>query len=348
MTGILLINLGSPDSTEIPDVKRYLDEFLMDKRVIDYSYIKRLLLIRGIILRSRPPKTSEAYKSIWDEKHGSPLIHISYQLMEKYKMLTSKPVALGMRYGNPTIEAGMRELVDKGVTNIVIVPLYPQYAMSSYETVWVQALEVRDKYFKSIELTTVPPFYNDEDYLEAMSVHVQNHLPQDYDHILFSFHGIPERHIRKYAHPQPIHDFNQCYQSTDQAHNDICYIHQCYQSMELIMQKVGIEKGKYSFSYQSRLGREKWMDPYTDECLTEFPKKGIKKLVVICPAFVSDCLETLEEINMEGREEFLEHGGETFTYIPCLNIEDYWVNALHQIIEKSINGAYYPRLLMSK
>lgn len=348
MTGILLVNLGSPDSTEIPDVKKYLDEFLMDKRVIDYNYIKRLILIRGIILRSRPAQTSEAYKSIWNPQTGSPLVHLSYQFLDKFRHKTDLPVALSMRYGSPTIESGMRELVEKGVKHIVVVPLYPQYAMSSYETVWVEALDVRDKHFNSIELTTVAPFYNDEDYIAAMSQHIQAHLPADYDKILFSFHGIPERHIRRYAHDQPIKNFDECYHSTQEAHNSICYIHQCHRSMELMMQALNIPKDKYAFSYQSRLGREKWMDPYTDKCFEEYPKRGIKKLVVLCPAFVTDCLETLEEINMEGREEFLEHGGEAFTYIPCLNVEDHWVEALHNIVSKSLQSAYYPRLLMGR
>lgn len=348
MTGILLINLGSPDTTKIPDVKRYLDEFLMDKRVIDYNYIKRLLLIRGIILRTRPPKTAEAYKKIWSNETGSPLIHLSYELMKKMKSISEFPIALGMRYGNPSIENGMKELASKGCNKIIIVPLYPQYAMSSYETVWVKALDVRDKHFKNIELQAIAPFYNHPKYLDAMKTHIQAFLPEEYDHILYSFHGIPERHIRRYQHPTALDTFEQCYHNTNHSHNDICYVHQCYQFAEFISEKMNIPSEKYSFSYQSRLGREKWMDPYTDECLVEYPKKGIKKLVILCPAFVSDCLETLEEINMEGRKEFLENGGEEFTYIPCLNTDDNWIKTLYEIIIEGIEGNYTPNLLMSR
>ena len=334
MKGVLLINLGSPDSTEVKDVRKYLDEFLMDERVIDIPYWKRFLLIKGIILRTRPKKSAEAYKKIWWEE-GSPLVVISERFSKKVADKTELPVALAMRYGSMSIEKGFQELADKGVDDILIVPLYPHYAMSSFETVAVKAEEVRKKKHPNIKTEVLPAFYNHPDYIKAMSDNLKQHLDGfDYDHILFSYHGIPERHILK-SDPTNSHCKidGSCCEKASIAH-ETCYRHQCFETTKGIAKELQLEEGTYSNSFQSRLLKDPWLKPYTDFEFDRIPKEeGKRKMAVITPAFVSDCLETLEEIAMEGKEQFIEGGGETYKHIPCMNDNDDWVAVMNTWID---------------
>lgn len=328
MKGILLNNLGSPDSTEIKDVKKYLDEFLMDERVIDIDYWKRYILIKGIILKFRPKKSAKAYKKIWWDE-GSPLVVISERFTEKIKQKIDIPVELAMRYGSMSMEKGIKNLVDKGVTEILLVPLYPHYAMSSYETVVVKAEEIIAEKYPKVILDVLPPFYNKPDYIKAMSSNIANHLKDfDYDHVLFSYHGIPERHIKK-SDPTKSHckldGF--CCERNSVAHHT-CYRHQCFETTKAIAKELGLNETNHSNSFQSRLLKDPWLKPYTDFELEKFPELGKKKLAVVTPAFVSDCLETLEEIAMEGKEEFLEAGGTNYKHIPCMNDNDDWVDVM--------------------
>ena len=346
MKGILLVNLGSPDSTDVPDVKRYLDEFLMDKRVIDYNIIKRNLLIRGIILRRRPPRTSEAYQKIW-QVEGSPLIIISKKVSEKLQQITDLPVALGMRYGNPSIESGMQALVNKGVTEIAIVPLYPHYAMSSTETVVAKAKQIQQAKFPNITLHITNPFYNDKGYVQAMADNIRKKLPAHFDKIVFSFHGIPERHFYRYGHGG-ITDLTTCSQSQDEHHNKYCYLYHAAESVRLLVGALNIPQEKVVQTFQSRLGREKWVEPYTDVALETLPKQGVENVVILCPAFVSDCLETLEEIEMEGAHSFKENGGVNYTYIPCMNDNDDWIAALKQICMDTFEKPYEVPMMIDK
>ncbi|MFL0110886.1 ferrochelatase [Tenacibaculum maritimum] len=334
MKGILLINLGSPDSTQVKDVRKYLDEFLMDERVIDIPYWKRFLLIKGIILRTRPKKSAEAYKKIW-WKEGSPLVVISERFTKKVANNTEMPVALAMRYGSNNIEKGFKELVNKGVNDILIVPLYPHYAMSSTETVEVKAEEVRTKYYPHVKTEVLPSFYNHPDYIKVMSDNLKKNLEDfDYDHILFSYHGIPERHILK-SDPTKQHCKidGSCCETASVAHKT-CYRHQCFETTKEIAKKLGLKESNYSNSFQSRLLKDPWLKPYTDFELERLPKEeGKKNLAVITPAFVADCLETLEEIAMEGKEEFMENGGGTYKHIPCMNDNDDWVAVMNKWID---------------
>ena len=326
MKGVLLINLGSPDSTSTKDVKKYLEEFLMDERVIDIPYWKRYLLIKGIILNVRPKKSAEAYKKIWWEE-GSPLVVISERFSEKVKKKIEIPVSLAMRYGSMSMEKGIKELVDKGVDEIFMIPLYPHYAMSSYETVTVKAEKILAENYPQVKMDVMPPFYNEPGYITAMSDNISNHLEGfDYDHILFSYHGIPERHILK-ADPTKNHCKidGSCCDRNSVAHH-VCYRHQCFETTKHIVKKLDLKEGTYSNSFQSRLLKDPWLKPYTDFELEKFPKEGKKKLAVITPAFVADCLETLEEIAMEGKEEFLKAGGIDYKHIPCMNDNDDWVD----------------------
>ncbi|AYN66197.1 ferrochelatase [Euzebyella marina] len=330
MKGVLLVNLGSPDSPTPKDVKPYLDEFLMDERVIDVNKVWRNILVRGIILQTRPKKSAEAYSKIWWEE-GSPLIVISERFAEKLKKQTKMPVALGMRYGSMTIKKAMDELRQQGVDEVLLVPLYPHYAMSSFETVVVKVMEVQKEFFPNVKLTTLPAFYKNPDYIKVLSASIADSLKDfEYDHILFSYHGIPERHVKK-SDPTKYHckiDGSCCF-TNSVAHNT-CYRHQVYDTTELVKAELNLPEEKVSSSFQSRLAGDPWLKPYTDYEFERFPKEGKKRLAVITPAFVADCLETLEEIAMEGKNQFLEAGGTDYKHIPCLNDDDAWVSLMAQ------------------
>lgn len=328
MKGVLLVNLGSPDSPTAKDVKPYLDEFLMDERVIDVPNWLRNIIVRGIILRTRPKKSAEAYKKIWWEE-GSPLVVISERFTEKVRKQTEMPVALGMRYGSMGIKNALQELNDKGVDEVLLVPLYPHYAMSSYETVVVKTMEEQQKHFPEMQLTTLPAFYKNEDYIQVLSEKIKEGLEGfDYDHILFSYHGIPERHIRK-SDPTRFHCKidGKCCDKNSVAHNT-CYRHQCFDTTKSVKAYLNLSEDKVSNSFQSRLPNDPWLKPYTDFEFERLAKEGKNNLAVITPAFVSDCLETLEEIAMEGKEQFREAGGGDYKHISCLNDGDAWVEVM--------------------
>jgi ferrochelatase len=328
MKGVLLVNLGSPDSPEPKDVKPYLDQFLMDKYVIDVPFLLRALLVRGIILRKRPEASAEAYKKIWWEE-GSPLIVLSERLHTKVSKKSEVPVALSMRYGKPSIEHGLQQLADKGVTEVLLFPLYPQYAMASTLTILVEAEEIRKKKFPQMVFTDVPAFYNKPDYIKVLADSIKKSLEGfEYDHLLFSYHGIPERHIRKTDVTKSHCKINDTCCLTPSAAHKFCYRHQCYETTRLVVEQLGIPEDKYSLTFQSRLAGDKWLEPYTDVEINKMPPKGIKNLAVVTPAFVSDCLETLEEIAMRANEDFKEHGGENFLAVPCLNDNDEWVDVV--------------------
>jgi ferrochelatase len=324
MKGVLLVNLGSPESPTPKDVKPYLDEFLMDKYVIDVPYLLRALLVRGIILRNRPEKAAAAYSKIWWDE-GSPLVVISKRMYEKVKPQANVPVALAMRYGNPSLLAGLQELHDKGVTEVLLFPLYPHHAMSSTVTVIDKAEEVRKEHFPNMKFSSVPAFYNNPDYIKNLSNSIQKHLDGfGYDHLLFSYHGLPERHIRKTDVTKSHCKIDGSCCNTPSPAHEFCYRHQCYETTKLVVKALGIPEGKYSQTFQSRLAGDKWLEPYTDVEVNKMPEQGIKNLAVVTPAFVADCLETLEEIAMEANHQFKEHGGENFLAIPCLNDSDEW------------------------
>lgn len=334
MKGVLLVNLGSPDSTKPEDVKKYLDEFLMDPRVIDIPKALRALVVRGIILNTRPKKSAEAYKKIW-WKEGSPLIVLSERFREKVQEKITIPVALAMRYGSMSIEKGLQELADQGVDEVLVIPLYPQFAMSTTETVRVKVEEVQKDKFPQMQLETLPPFYKDSGYVRVLANSIKDNLKdQAYDHILFSYHGVPVSHIKKRDVTKGHCKLdNKCCNTESRAH-DFCYRHQCLAVTDLVAKKLGLKEGTYSSSFQSRLGMDPWMQPFTDKTIAKYAKEGVKNLAVVTPAFVSDCLETLEEIAMEGKEIFQEAGGQDLIAIPCLNDREDWVSEMVNWIEK--------------
>ncbi|XOD69014.1 MAG: ferrochelatase [Flavobacteriales bacterium AspAUS03] len=324
--GILLVNIGSPDSPSVPDVRRYLREFLSDKRVIDASYLMRKFIVEVLILPKRPKFSAEAYRKIWWEK-GSPLIVISQQLKRAISERLSVPVSLGMRYGHPSILSGLEELYMQQVREVLVFPLYPQFAMSTSESVMVKTFRVGRRHFKDMKVVFFPPFFQFRNYISALGESIALGLTQGVDHLLFSYHGVPKRHIYETDLAGHCRINDCCFRSMSESHSR-CYRYQCYETTRRTAEWYGLPLGQYSISFQSRLGNDPWLKPYTDKTLEVLGKSGVKNLAVVAPSFTTDCLETLEELAMGGRDIFLRSGGEFFTYIPCLNIQEAWVTAL--------------------
>jgi ferrochelatase len=329
---VLLVNLGSPASPNAADVRPYLDEFLMDPYVLDVPVFVRTLLVRGLILNTRPAKSAEAYAKIWTAA-GSPLVVISEQTRAALEASMERPVGLAMRYGAPSIPSGIEQLLARAgeIDELVIVPLYPHYAMASTKTVEV-AVEAALR-AKDVPYRFVAPFYDDPAYLDALAARLRADIPAGTDFVLFSYHGIPKRHVRK-MDPTGSH----CLGSGDccsvpSAAWATCYRHQVLTTMEGVAQRLGLAADAYGFAFQSRLGGG-WLEPFTDKELVALPGRGVKHLAVVCPAFVADCLETLEEIDIRGRESYLKAGGKSFAYIRCLNDDPAWITALADLCRK--------------
>ena len=317
MKGVLLVNLGSPESPSPKDVKTYLGEFLMDERVVDLPKLFRTILVKGIILNTRPKQSARAYKKIWWDE-GSPLIVLSERLKGKVSEKVSTPVSLAMRYGSMSIKKGLQELVDQGVDDIFIIPLYPQFAMATTETILVLAEELRDEFFPQVKFTSLPAFYNHPDYVRVLSNSIAEGLQgKNWEHLLFSYHGVPERHIRKSDITKSHCKINgECCVTASKAH-EFCYRHQCYETTRLVAEYLELKEGTFSTSFQSRLGVDQWLQPYTDTTVANFAKSGVKQLAIATPAFVSDCLETLEEIEWKQRKILKKKEETIYKYFPA-------------------------------
>ena len=331
--GILLVNLGSPDSPSVPDVRRYLGEFLMDGRVLDVPYLLRRAIVSLAIKPFRSARSAEAYQSIWWEE-GSPLIVISRRVQKLLQDSVGIPVELGMSYVKPSIEHAIRSLLgnsDPRIEEVFLIPLFPHYAMSTCETVIVAVCEALKKLDASFPLIVQPPFYDHPLYIKALTASAREFLASEYDHLLFSYHGLPERHLRK-TDPTGAHCLktDDCCTTPSPAHRT-CYRAQVMATTAAFVRAASIPDDKYSVSFQSRLGRDKWLEPSTATVLPQLAAKGKRNLLVICPAFVSDCLETLEEIGIRGRESFLAAGGRELRLIPCLNEHPLWIDALRHM-----------------
>ncbi|QKE64271.1 ferrochelatase [Aquipseudomonas campi] len=330
---LLLVNLGSPASTSVADVRRYLNQFLMDPYVIDLPWPLRRLIV-SLILLKRPAQSAHAYASIWWPE-GSPLVVLSRRLQQAITPLWQGPVELAMRYGPLSIEKALLRLAEQGVKRVTLAPLYPQFADSTATTVIEEAKRVVREHKLPLQFATLPPFYDQPEYLDALVASAQPHLQQGFDHLLLSFHGLPERHLHK------LDPSGHCLKGADCCKNAspqvlaTCYRAQCLRSAELFAERAGLKPGQWSVSFQSRLGRAKWIEPYTETRLDELGKAGVKKLLVMCPAFVADCIETLEEIGDRGREQFQAAGGEELVLVPCLNQHPQWVSALKTLCERA-------------
>ena len=326
MKGILLINLGSPKDLEFKSIKDYLKEFLSDDLVIDYPKFLQQILVNWIIVPSRYKKPREAYSEIWTDQ-GSPLINSTLHLGEKISSKAGVPVEVSMRYQYPSIEEGLLKLKNKGCSDIFVVPLYPHYAMSTILTTENEVKRIASEQNLELNLRFIGTFYDKEEYIKSLSTVIAKNRQEESDFLLFSYHGIPNRHLLK-TDPTKNHCLkveNCC--DVQSGATPFCYKAQVLETSKLCVNDLNLKDHEWGVSFQSRIGPG-WIEPFTDKELVNLVNQGIKKLDVVCPAFVIDNLETLEEMNISGRETFLDAGGESFNYIPCLNTEESWVDFL--------------------
>lgn len=327
--GVLLVNLGSPDSPSVGDVRKYLREFLMDERVLDTPWPIRAFVVYGCILPFRPKQSADAYHKIW-HADGSPLVVTSKRVQAELQRRIPAPIELAMRYQNPPIETAISSLLKQGVEELLLIPLFPHYAMSSFESAVERVKEILAQRAPAISLKVTPAFFDHPEYIEALVASASESLSRGYDHLLFSYHGLPERQLRK-SDPTGHHCLSapNCCETVSPAHAT-CYRAQCFKTTQAFVKQAGVPR--HSVAFQSRLGRDPWLKPYTDFELVRLAEDGVKRLVVMCPAFVSDCLETLEEMGLRGRDTFLQAGGSEFTLIPCLNEHPAWIATLEKWI----------------
>ncbi len=328
--GVLLVNLGTPDSTKVPDVRKYLREFLMDKRVIDIPFLNRWMLVNLIIAPLRAPKSAKEYERLFDEK-GSPLKYYGFEVRDKLqgKLDSNYKVELSMRYQNPSIEEGLKAL--KNCTSIHIIPLFPQYASASTGSVQDKVMEIVKEWQVIPNIKFTSQFFEEELFLETILDNAEKLMADtEYDHFLFSYHGIPERQITKGA-IDGFCQFGECCNSLTEK-NRYCYRAQCFETTRLLVQKLGLPEGTFSNSFQSRLGKTPWIQPYTDEVLVDLANRGFKKVLAFSPAFIADCLETTVEVGETYQEDFKNAGGEQWDLVPSLNVEEKWVECLKEIV----------------
>ena len=331
---ILLINLGSPKSLDVSDVRAYLKEFLSDDLVIDLPKVLQQIILRSFILPFRPRKTKKAYETIW--KDGSPLIKNTRKIAKALQTKTGWNVDIAMRYQNPSIKKSILYLKDKEVDEVTIVPLYPHHAMSTTRSTEIYVKKIVEEHYPKLHMKFIKPFFDHPKYISALSKSIEPYLNNEFDKIIFSYHGIPERHIRK----SDVYK-NHCLQSSDCCQIDCessknCYRSNVWKTSMLTAKKLNLDDNKWMMSFQSRVSiiDPNWLNPYTDKEIINFSKQGIKNIAILCPSFVADCLETLEEINIRARQLFLESGGESFTFIPCLNNNENFIDFLSDLIAK--------------
>ena len=332
---VLIVNLGTPDSPKTNDVRSYLFQFLNDKRVIDLPWILRKVLVNGIIVPFRAPKSAKIYKEVWTDK-GSPIMYHTKELCHKLseKLGSEYHVDYAMRYKNPSLKKTLESWKEHNFEQIMILPLFPHYASATNGSVIEQAMDVIKKWWVIPELNFLPQFYDQDFFLDGFKENGLKHNLNDYEHILFSFHGLPERHVNKVYNEGLCKD-NDCEHGINEA-NIFCYKATCYETVLLLAKRLGIKESDYSVGFQSRLGSG-WIEPFSDEIIIEKAKQGIKKMLVFSPAFVADCLETTIEIGVEYQELFEEHGGEKIQLVESLNSSDIFVNGLEQMILKRSN-----------
>lgn len=341
--GALLLNLGTPDAPTTEAVRVYLKEFLMDPYVVDIAFPLRWLLVNGAILPKRPALSASLYRKVWTDR-GSPLLNhlqdLESKVQDQFHKLNEGDwlTQSAMRYGKPSIESALIAFRDAEIDEVIAIPLYPQYSLAATESSIDKCTELFRKIIPQGSLSFVPPFYNEDVFIDSFVEVIKNSLKNyNYDYLLFSFHGLPERQVKKTTKNYCFNRDFCCNEITEANQN--CYRAQCYATARLLAEKLGIPQEKYSVCFQSRLGRTPWIKPYTDELYRELPKKGVRRLAVACPAFVADCLETLEEVQIRGREEFIQSGGEELRLIPSLNSSGTWAHAVVNMLQKSSQGA---------
>ncbi|WP_026896843.1 ferrochelatase [Daejeonella oryzae] len=331
--GILLINLGTPDSPSTADVRKYLNEFLMDGRVIDVNPVLRAALVKGVIVPFRGPKSAKLYKEIWSDQTGSPLLHYSKLQLKllQDRLGDDYQVELAMRYQSPSIETALQKLKDGQVESIKVIPLFPHYASASTGSVIDKVMKLLSEWQTIPSLSIINSFHNNEKMIETFADNGRKHHPETYDHVLFSFHGLPQRQLIKSDHSgQHCLKVNNCCETLTE-NNKFCYSAQCYDTARLIAAKLNLSPEKYTVCFQSRLGKDPWVQPYTSEVIKQLAAKGVKRLLVFCPAFVADCLETVYEVTVEYGDEFKELGGEHVQLVESLNDHPLWIDALEEM-----------------
>jgi len=333
--GILLINTGSSSAPRVPETRAYLRQFLSDPRIIDVPAWKRWIIVNCFILPFRPKQTAEAYEAIWTER-GSPLISISEDVRDALKAeFPQAEIALGMAYGRPSIPEGIDALMAKQVDRIVLAPMFPQYASATTGSVLSGAYEHAARQWNVPHYSVLPPYFDDPGYLDAWQAVAEPALDSFRpDHVLLSFHGLPERQIFK-GDASGAHCLKQpdcC--AVEVPANKMCYRRHCMVTSRALVARLKLPADQYSITFQSRLGKEPWLEPATDSTIEALAKRGVKRLAILSPAFVADCLETLEELGMQGKESFLEHGGEDFMLVPSLNSHPEWVKALADLLRR--------------
>lgn len=338
--GILLLNLGTPTDCTVGAVRRYLREFLCDPRVIDLPAWIRLPLVYGAVLPFRPKRSAKAYQKVWDKEKGSPLLYHSRAFTEKLQgqLGQSFEVALGMRYQKPSIEQAIAQLQQKGCERIVVLPLFPQYSSAATGSALEKTFQILQKNITIPNIEVISEFYDKEFYLDAKSQLIEKHIktfqPQK---ILFTYHSLPWRQIGK-ANPncaRTCQTQEPCPQISQQ--NDACYRAKCYATTQLLAQKLALAPKQYTTAFQSRLGRTRWVEPEVNQVLKELAQQGVKRLMVVCPSFVADCLETLEEIAIQAKNSWQQWSQGAFLMVPCLNDHDHWVASLKGYIEQSVS-----------
>jgi ferrochelatase len=332
-TGVLLINLGTPDSPKVNDVRRYLSEFLNDSRVIDIPWLPRKMLVNLIIVPFRAPKSAKIYQELWDRSNGeSPLLvhttELTNKLQRKYGN-ENVTYHFAMRYGNPSLASVLEDVYKQNYDELVVVPLYPHYASASSGSTVEEVMRIMKNWYVFPELRIVGQFYDHPAFIQCFVNNAQKHDLASYDHFVFSYHGLPERQVDK------VYDTGLC-TDRDCEHeitqeNKLCYKATCFATTRLLVDALGLEEAKTTTSFQSRLDK-KWIRPFSDDVVKDLAKNGSKKILVFSPAFVADCLETLIEIEDEYLEIFTHHGGETLHLVKSLNADDQWVDALADII----------------
>lgn len=336
-TALWLLQLGTPDDPSVGAVRKYLSEFLMDPRMIQLPYPLRLLLVRGIIGIFRSPKSAHAYQQVW-MPDGSPLAVYSRRLKEKLsaKFGSDVIVELGMRYGSQNIEESWRKIKQASPEKIIVLPLFPQYASASTGSALQKVFEVVKNEVNTPNLQIVPAFYDQDFFINAFVSRAKEFDLSDYEYFLFSYHGLPEDYVSESG--SNCFTPNCCDKIS--SSNNFCYRAHCYQTTRRIQKLLNLPDNKVGTSFQSRLGRKKWIEPYTDKVITELPTKGVKKLCVFSPSFVADCLETLEEIQIRAAEDFKKAGGEKFFMIPSLNDSNSWCEGIFEYLNKEYPTAF--------
>ncbi len=333
---VLLANLGTPDSPGVSDVRRYLREFLSDPRVIDLHPVGRWMLLNLIILPFRPAKSARAYQAIWgDADTGSPLLFHSRGLTQGVQRALGPGyvVELGMRYGSPSLPSALAKLQAVNPSKIIVAPLFPQYSSAATGSALDRVYEILGKQWNVPAVETLEPFYDDPGFIAAFSQVARKHLDEFRpDFVLFSYHGLPERHVRKSDTTQK-HCLASpgCCDAIGPA-NRYCYRAHCFATTRALAAALGLTAERHAVSFQSRLGRTPWIHPYTDQVLPELAKAGKKRLAVMCPAFVADCLETVEEIGIRAKQQWRSLGGEELLLVPSLNAEPSWIDAVAQMV----------------